>query len=114
MWNYYWIIEVIIEVIYFLCAVCDFLLFANIAGYGIVIKFYYVSSVSLIVLKNTSMLSLQGVEIFQNVTAGIIMSQNSLVLQNVARSTAGDYTCMATNEEGKGASNIVKLVVRCK
>lgn len=42
------------------------------------------------------------------------MSQQSLVLQNVARSTAGDYTCMATNEEGKGASNIVKLVVRCK
>lgn len=53
-------------------------------------------------------------EIFQNVTGGVIMSDQSLVLQNVARATAGDYTCMATNVEGKGTSNPVKLVVRCK
>ncbi|KAJ8981821.1 hypothetical protein NQ317_007407 [Molorchus minor] len=53
-------------------------------------------------------------EIFQNVTAGVIMSDQSLVLQNVARSTAGEYTCMAANLEGKGTSNPVKLVVRCK
>lgn len=53
-----------------------------------------------------------GVEVFHNVTAGIIMSDQSLVLQNVARSTAGDYTCVASNEAGKGTSNPVKLVVR--
>lgn len=53
-----------------------------------------------------------GVEIFQNNGAGVIMSDQSLVLQNVARSTAGNYTCMATNLEGKGVSNPVKLVVR--
>ncbi|CAH0550173.1 unnamed protein product [Brassicogethes aeneus] len=43
-----------------------------------------------------------GEEIFQNVTGGIIMSDQSLVLQNVARATAGEYTCMAANVEGKG------------
>ncbi|XP_018570338.1 nephrin, partial [Anoplophora glabripennis] len=53
-----------------------------------------------------------GVEIFQNVTAGIIMSDQSLVLQNVVRSTAGEYTCVAVNLEGRGTSNPVKLVVR--
>ncbi|CAH1104095.1 unnamed protein product [Psylliodes chrysocephalus] len=53
-----------------------------------------------------------GLEIFQNNAAGVIMSDQSLVLQNVARSTAGNYTCMATNLEGKGISNPVKLVVR--
>lgn len=57
---------------------------------------------------------LQGVEIFQNNSGGVIMSDQSLVLQNVARATAGDYTCMATNVEGKGTSNPVKLVVRCE
>lgn len=42
------------------------------------------------------------------------MSDQSLVLQNIARATAGDYTCMAANVEGKGTSNPVKLIVRCK
>ncbi|XP_060536558.1 neural cell adhesion molecule 1 isoform X2 [Cylas formicarius] len=51
-------------------------------------------------------------EIFQNVTGGIILSDQSLVLQNVVKSTAGEYTCVATNSEGKGSSNPVKLVVR--
>ncbi|XP_063921437.1 contactin-1 [Zophobas morio] len=53
-----------------------------------------------------------GVEIFQNVTAGVIMSDQSLVLQSVTRATGGAYTCMATNVEGKSNSNAVQLVVR--
>ncbi|KAG5882968.1 hypothetical protein JTB14_037321 [Gonioctena quinquepunctata] len=53
-----------------------------------------------------------GAEIVQNVTAGIIMSDQSLVLQNIVRQTAGEYTCMATNIEGKGTSNPVKLVIK--
>lgn len=57
---------------------------------------------------------MQGGEIFHNVTAGVILSDHSLVLQSVTRSTAGDFTCMAANSEGKGASNPVALVVRCK
>lgn len=56
----------------------------------------------------------QGVEIFHNVSAGVILSDQSLVLQSVTRATAGDFTCVATNSEGKGASNPVTLVVRCK
>ncbi|KAL1513906.1 hypothetical protein ABEB36_003245 [Hypothenemus hampei] len=51
-------------------------------------------------------------EIFQNVTGGVILSDQSLVLQNVVRSTAGEYTCVATNTEGKGPSNQVKLIVK--
>ncbi|XP_050294680.1 hemicentin-1 isoform X2 [Anthonomus grandis grandis] len=52
------------------------------------------------------------VEIYQNVTGGVILSDQSLVLQNVVRSTSGEYTCVATNLEGKGTSNSVKLVVK--
>ncbi|XP_076260413.1 sidestep IV transmembrane protein isoform X2 [Rhynchophorus ferrugineus] len=52
------------------------------------------------------------VEIYHNVSGGVILSDQSLVLQNVVRSTAGEYTCIATNSEGKGYSNPVKLVVK--
>ncbi|XP_059469955.1 hemicentin-1 isoform X2 [Neocloeon triangulifer] len=48
-------------------------------------------------------------EIVQNVSAGVIISDNSLVLQGVTRFNAGYYTCMATNAEGKGNSNPVEL-----
>ncbi|XP_047506872.1 neural cell adhesion molecule 2 isoform X1 [Pieris napi] len=51
-------------------------------------------------------------EIFHNDSAGIILSSQSLVLQSVTRSAAGDYTCVAANSEGKGTSNPVSLLVR--
>jgi hypothetical protein len=50
----------------------------------------------------------------QNVSSGVIISDNSLVLQGVTRHNAGDYTCMAANGEGKGTSNPVELRVMCK
>lgn len=56
----------------------------------------------------------QGVELHQNVTAGIILTDQSLVLQSVTRKSAGDYHCLAANTEGKGTSNPVTLRVRCK
>jgi len=56
----------------------------------------------------------QGHEIHHNVTAGIILSDHSLVLQGVTRHTAGDYTCLAANTEGKGTSNPVALRVMCE
>lgn len=49
-----------------------------------------------------------------NVTAGIILSDQSLVLQSVTKAVSGDYTCQATNTEGKSTSNGVALRVRCK
>lgn len=57
---------------------------------------------------------LKGTELHQNVTAGIILTDQSLVLQSVTRASAGDYTCLAANTEGKGTSNPVTLSVRCK
>ncbi|XP_044745914.1 nephrin isoform X2 [Coccinella septempunctata] len=52
------------------------------------------------------------IEIFQNVSGGTIMSDHSLVLQSVTRASVGEYRCVATNAEGKGSSNPIKLVVR--
>nr|XP_023021733.1 hemicentin-1 [Leptinotarsa decemlineata] len=39
-----------------------------------------------------------------NVGAGIIISNQSLVLQGISRSTAGNYTCVGYNTEGDGES----------
>ncbi|XP_045133335.1 nephrin-like [Portunus trituberculatus] len=46
-----------------------------------------------------------------NRSAGLIISDHSLVLQKVRRERAGVYTCAAHNREGKGVSNSVKLNV---
>lgn len=56
----------------------------------------------------------QGVELHQNNAAGILLTDQSLVLQFVSRTQAGDYTCLAANTEGKGTSNPVTLRVQCK
>ncbi|KZS10656.1 putative Nephrin [Daphnia magna] len=48
----------------------------------------------------------------QNSSAGIIMSNQSLVLQRIDRQTAGIYTCLATNIEGQGVSNALALPVK--
>lgn len=56
----------------------------------------------------------QGHELHHNITGGIILSDQSLVLQSVTKEFAGDYTCQAANTEGKSTSNAVTLRVRCK
>ena len=56
----------------------------------------------------------QGRAVQQNSSAGIIMSNQSLVLQRIDRQTAGIYTCLATNVEGQGESNALALPVKCK
>ncbi|KAG8228133.1 hypothetical protein J437_LFUL000135 [Ladona fulva] len=56
----------------------------------------------------------EGKEMFHNVSAGVILSDQSLVLQGVTRNSAGDYTCLAANSEGKGSSNPVTLRVMCE
>ncbi|XP_071650534.1 nephrin [Temnothorax longispinosus] len=50
-------------------------------------------------------------ELHQNVTAGVVLSDHSLVLQSITRESAGGYTCMAANVEGRAKSNVVNLEV---
>ncbi|XP_063887352.1 hemicentin-2-like [Scylla paramamosain] len=47
-----------------------------------------------------------------NVTAGIITSNQSLVLQRVMRQQAGLYSCIAKNDIGEGVSNYLRLDVK--
>lgn len=56
----------------------------------------------------------QDKELKNNATAGIVLSDHSLVLQSLSRTSAGEYKCLAANSEGKIASNTVKLQVMCK
>lgn len=53
-------------------------------------------------------------ELHYNVTAGIVLSDHSLVLQSITRESAGRYICMAFNVEGRASSNVVNLEVMCK
>lgn len=57
---------------------------------------------------------LKGTKLYQNVGGGIILTEQSLVLQSVTRASAGDYMCLAANMEGSGTSNTVTLHVRRK
>ncbi|XP_072930220.1 neural cell adhesion molecule 1-A-like [Epargyreus clarus] len=51
------------------------------------------------------------VEIQHNASSGVILSDHSLVIQNVNRSSAGDYSCLAHNLEGSSTSNPVSLQI---
>lgn len=55
----------------------------------------------------------QGLPIAHN-TKRTIMSSDNLALQAVSRYQAGNYTCVASNVEGDGESNVVELKVMCK
>jgi len=59
-------------------------------------------------------LLIQKEELHHNVTAGVVLSDHSLVLQSITRESAGGYTCMAANVEGRTKSNVVNLEVMCK
>ncbi|XP_042895827.1 protein turtle isoform X2 [Parasteatoda tepidariorum] len=54
----------------------------------------------------------KGQELRTNTSAGIVISNQSLVLQKVQRTNRGLYYCMATNTEGTGRSNEVFLRIR--
>lgn len=45
---------------------------------------------------------------------GIIISNQSLVLQGVERKSAGNYTCVGYNTEGDGESSPFYLNVMCE
>ena len=55
----------------------------------------------------------QGSPLQHDVSSGIIISNQSLVVQRVTRSDAGQYTCHVFNSEGEGVSNEVRLAVKC-
>ncbi|CAL4064614.1 unnamed protein product, partial [Meganyctiphanes norvegica] len=55
---------------------------------------------------------LNGEVLMHNQSAGVIQINQSLVLQRVTRIFSGIYTCQATNIEGTGDSNAVKLNVK--
>ena len=52
--------------------------------------------------------------LYHKMDPGIILSNLSLVIQNVRRDHAGTYFCLATNAHGNGSSNPVQLNVQCE
>ncbi|XP_071541503.1 uncharacterized protein [Panulirus ornatus] len=55
---------------------------------------------------------LQGEELHHNVSAGVILTNQSLVLQSVGRHSSGLYTCRATNQHGSATSQAIQLSVK--
>ncbi|CAG2053490.1 unnamed protein product [Timema podura] len=55
-----------------------------------------------------------GKSLNHNVGQGVIISNQSLVLQGVSRASAGNYTCVGYNTEGDGESSPFYLNVMCE
>lgn len=56
----------------------------------------------------------QGYLLAHNQQQGVIISNHSLVIQGVSRTTAGNYSCVGFNAEGQGTSPPFQLNVLCK
>ena len=63
-------------------------------------------------IKYAATLFFQGKFVAENVRGGILIGNQTLVLQNVGRDHAGIYTCVASNQEGDGESNAQYLNVK--
>ncbi|KAJ1529184.1 hypothetical protein ONE63_005990 [Megalurothrips usitatus] len=55
-----------------------------------------------------------GVPIQGNTRAGVILITQNLAFQQLRRSQAGNYSCVASNVEGDGTSNVITLNVMCE
>ncbi|XP_023326509.1 protein turtle [Eurytemora carolleeae] len=51
-------------------------------------------------------------QLFHNSTAGILLSNQSLVIQGIDESGKGGYTCRAENKQGNSTSNIVNIRIK--
>lgn len=55
-----------------------------------------------------------GIKLVHNTSANVIITNQSLVLQNVGRSMAGNISCHASNVEGQAESQRIFLDIKCK
>ena len=60
------------------------------------------------------MISLQNETLSSNEKEGVLINQFSLVLQKVGHHSIGKYSCLASNDAGKGSSQQVFLDVKCE
>ena len=58
--------------------------------------------------------SSQGGVIYQDINSGIIITGNSLAMQNIQRHHEGDYSCLASNDVGTTESEAINLNIKCK
>ena len=56
----------------------------------------------------------QGKRIEEDLSKGVIISNQTLVLQSVKLNNAGLYTCVASNVVADGESNALHLDIKCK
>ena len=56
----------------------------------------------------------KGQQLISNRSEGIIIANQSLVLQNIKRKSSGHYQCSGRNEVGIGLSNELFIRVQCK
>ena len=61
-----------------------------------------------------NLVSLQGKRLEENVTEGVILGNQTLVLQSVELDQAGLYTCVASNTVADGESNALHLDIKCR
>ena len=57
---------------------------------------------------------MQGRVIYQDKNRGIIITGNSLAVQNIQRHNEGDYSCLASNDVGATRSQSINLNIKCK
>ena len=50
----------------------------------------------------------------KNTGGNILITDDSLILRHVTEQQQGNYRCVAKNQVGSGASNVIELAVKCK
>ena len=57
---------------------------------------------------------MQAQTIYQDKNGGIIISGNSLAVQNIQRQNEGNYSCLAANDVEMVESKPINLNIKCK